>query len=153
MQVYRIAQEQYAEDLTGNGAKLFGGRWNSEGQFALYTSTTRALALLEVLAHVLPKMLKEKRYYLTSITIPDNSNIRHLKWEELPMGWNQNGQELALKKIGDQFLLEKTQLILSVPSVVMPEENNMVLNPMHKDFGKIKISNTRLLDFDVRHLQ
>ena len=60
MELYRITQEKYADDFSGNGARLYGGRWNSEGLYAVYTSASRALALLETLAHVPAKMLQEK---------------------------------------------------------------------------------------------
>jgi len=83
MELYRITQEQYADDLSGNGAKLFGGRWNSEGHPALYAASGRALALLETLAHTPAKMLDAKPYILVTIFVPDAIVVQEVDFEKL----------------------------------------------------------------------
>lgn len=150
MELYRIAQEKYAEDLSGNGARLFGGRWNSEGQFALYTSFTRSLALLETLAHTPAKLLQVKTYLLITLLIPDTTTIQSLETKKLPHGWNDVEISPFTQKTGDQFLIAKKNLGLAVPSVLMPEEFNYILNPLHVDFKKVKIINKRRIHFDKR---
>ena len=72
MEIYRIAQQLYAEDISGNGAKLYGGRWNSEGLTALYTSFSRSLALLETLAHTPAKMLQQRAQLLLQLMLQPN---------------------------------------------------------------------------------
>jgi len=150
MELYRIAQERYAEDLSGNGARLFGGRWNSEGQLTLYSSSTRTLALLETLAHTPAKLLQVKTYLLITLSIPDTAVIQTLETKKLPHGWDYVEISSFTQKTGDQFLLAKQNLALAVPSVLMPEEINYILNPLHVDFKKVKIIGKRRIHFDKR---
>jgi len=149
MELYRIAQEKYADDLSGNGARLFGGRWNSEGNFALYTSSTRALALLETLAHTPAKLLQTKVYRLVTLQVSEVL-IQGLDSKKLPAGWDTIEIRPFTQKTGDQFLLAKKNLLLAVPSVLLPEELNYVINPLHTDFKKVKIVNQRRIHFDKR---
>jgi len=123
MELFRIAKEKFATDLSGNGARLYGGRWNSEGVFAVYTSSTRALALLETLAHTPAKMLEVQSYLLIT---------------------------LSARTTGDQFLRDKKELLIAVPSVLVPEEFNYVINPLHAVMKRIKITHKRKIQFDKR---
>ncbi len=150
MEVFRIVQELYAGDLSGNGAKLFGGRWNSVGVPALYTSFSRSLALLETLAHTPSKMLGSKIYNLVTIDVPDNIFIDEITEPVLPPGWDEPAIHRFTQITGDRFLKEKKGMILSVPSVILPEERNYLLNPLHADFKKIKIVHSREIRFDKR---
>lgn len=150
MELYRIAQEKYADDLSGNGAKLFGGRWNSEGLFALYTSSSRSLALLETLAHTPAKMLDLKVYMLITLSLPDNTRLETLDKSKLSPGWDAPDTRLITKRIGDEFLKRKGSLLLAVPSVLMPEENNYLVNVLHADMKKMKIIFKRRIYFDAR---
>lgn len=150
MEAFRITQEKYANDLSGNGARLFGGRWNSEGLFAIYTSSTRALALLETLAHTPAKMLNEKNYILITLIIPDDLPIENVDKNKLVQGWDAPDTRPLTKKLGDDFLRSKNTLLLAAPSVLIPEENNFVINPLHPELKKIKIANKRRVHFDLR---
>ena len=150
MELFRIAQEKYAEDLSGNGARIYGGRWNSEGMFAVYTSSSRSLALLETLAHTPAKMLESKTYLLITIQIPDTIKPNRIELENLPSGWDAPDTRPVTKKRGDQFLRGKQGLLLAVPSILMPEENNFVLNPLHTDMRKARIVHKRKISFDRR---
>jgi RES domain-containing protein len=150
MEIYRITQKEYAEDLSGNGARLFGGRWNSEGFFALYASSTRSLALLETLAHTPAKFLDIKEYQLITISIPDNTATEKIALENLLTGWDAPDTRPFTKRKGDLFLGEKKTLLLAVPSVMMPEEINYVLNPLHEAMKQVKIINRRRIFFDKR---
>jgi RES domain-containing protein len=150
MEVYRIAQEPFADDLSGNGARLFGGRWNSEGLFALYTSTSRALALLETLAHSPAKMLLQKNYILVTLFITETSKVQVISLDELPLGWDAPDTRPITKNLGDTFLRNQNHLLLSVPSVLMPEERNIILNPLHNDIKKVRIKHKRRIVFDNR---
>ena len=150
MELFRITQEKYAEDLSGNGARLFGGRWNSEGLFAIYTSSSRSLALLETLAHTPAKMLQERIYILVTLSVPDAVKPEEIDREKLTAGWDAPDTRPLTKKIGDKFLRNKSGLLLIVPSVLMPEENNYILNPSHPDIKKVKLVNKRRIHFDAR---
>lgn len=150
MEIYRITQREYAEDLSGNGARLFGGRWNSEGVFALYTSSTRSLALLETLAHTPAKFLDLREYQLITIAVPDGLLSEKIDVKDLMPGWDAPDTRRFTKKLGDAFLLNGRGLILEVPSVMMPEENNYLINPLHEAMKQVKISARRKIFFDKR---
>jgi RES domain-containing protein len=150
MEIYRITQQEFAEDLTGNGARLFGGRWNSEGFFALYTSSSRSLALLETLAHTPAKFLDVRVYHLITLSVPDNILTQKISFKNLLPGWDAPDTRPFTKKMGDAFLSNKKNLMLEVPSVMMPEEINYVINPLHKDMNQVKMVNQRRIYFDKR---
>lgn len=150
MELYRITQEKYADDLSGNGARIFGGRWNSEGLFAVYTSAYRSLALLETLAHTPSKIFISKAYLLITLSVPDSIHPEEIDKAKLIAGWDAPDTRPVTKKVGDKFLRSKSGLLLCVPSVLMPEENNYLINPLHADIRKIKIINKRKLQFDTR---
>lgn len=150
MEVFRITQEQFSDDLTGNGSRLFGGRWNSEGLFAVYVSSSRSLALLETLAHLPPKMLDVKVYNLITISISSDVFSEEISLTSLADGWDAPEAQLYTKGIGDRFLRNNKALMLSVPSVMIPEERNYVLNPLHNRMKKVKIVNKRRVHFDKR---
>ena len=156
MELYRISQEAFSADLTGNGAKTFGGRWNSIGIAALYAASSRSLALLETLAHTPAKMLQLKPYILIGLYIPDQPSMDEITVNDLPTDWDNTDIQDYTTGMGDSFLLAKKKLLLSVPSVLMPEENIYVINPLHADMNKVKIIQKRQIDFDrrvERHLQ
>ena len=153
MEVYRIAQELYADDLSGNGSRLFGGRWNSEGFYALYTSANRSLALLETLAHVQAKFFRNKKYILATVLIPDKPSIKILRQKDLPTNWDALDIFQTTQKIGDHFLEEQKNLILQVPSVLMPEEHNYVINPLHPAMKQVKIVYQRQIEFNDRMMK
>src|SRR6185437_7258231 len=112
---YRITQEKYAEDLSGNGSRIFGGRWNSEGVFALYTSSSRSMALLETLAHTPAKMLNANNYQLITLSLPDSIEPVGILLSSLPGGWDAPDTRPFTKRIGDTFINENKALLLSVP--------------------------------------
>jgi RES domain-containing protein len=148
--IYRITQEAYAHDLSGNGARLYGGRWNSEGFYALYAASSRSLALLETLAHAPAKMLQQKIYLLVTIEVPDKVLTEEITVNKLATNWDVPDIRQYTQRMGDAFLLGKKGLLLSVPSVLVPEENNYVLNPLHPDFKKVRITHSRRIGFDKR---
>lgn len=150
MELFRITQELYSEDLSGNGSFVYGGRWNSEGNYALYTSSSRSLALLETLAHVPAKLLRSKPYLLITLSVPGKEFMQKISIENLSTGWNAIDAPLFTKRMGDRFLLQRKDLLLEVPSVLIPEENNFILNPLHAGMKKVKIIHKRRIVFDSR---
>ncbi len=142
MEVYRIVQEKYADDLTGLGSYTYGGRWNAIGTYALYTSTTRALALLELLAHVPTHLVKAKNYILLTLELPQDL-LSHRKILKLSMV-----SQMVLE--GDKILKQNDLLFFLAPSVIVPEEMNIILNPTYVDYEKVTIKESRTLDIDTR---
>jgi len=148
MILYRITNCEYADDLGGTGARLFGGRWNSEGKSMLYLASSRALAVLEVLVHLPPLMIPDN-YCLVEIDVPDSS-ITEMKTEDLPADWKDVSPPASLKQIGNKFLKKKEHLLMKVPSSIVPMEYNYLLNPHHADIKKVKVIKKENFSFDER---
>ncbi len=148
MIVYRISKCVYASDLTGEGARLAGGRWNSRGIPAIYTSESRALCALEVAVH-LPLKLAPKDYCLSVMEIPA-SLIFQPDNELLPDRWNHIPHTDASQKYGDAFLQSNQYMALRVPSAIVPEEYNVIINPRHPEISTIKIHDVLSFPFDER---
>lgn len=152
MYLYRIARTSYANDLSGNGARLYGGRWNSEGYYALYTASTRALAILETLVHSSLPLLRAADFSLITLHVPDDIAFQAIDSSVLPKGWNAWNFMRTTRKTGDDFLQKGAHLLLRVPSVLIPEEMNWVLNPRHHLMQQVQITTIRALDLDNRLL-
>jgi RES domain-containing protein len=148
MELYRITQESYSTDLSGKGSRIFGGRWNSEGHHALYTSASRSLALLETLAHIPAKFFRTKKYILVTVFVPDKASLKAIKEKDLPKNWDALDIQHVSQKIGDNFLEEKKSLLLRVPSVLMPEEFNYIINPLHSFMKQVKVIHQREVKFN-----
>lgn len=139
--VWRIAADtaQYlADDLSGGGAKATGGRWNARDQAVLYTSTTRALACLETVVHLNAGGLPLNRY-LVEIAIPDPvwAAARRETEASLPVGWDAEPASLTSIQFGTDWLRAKGSALLILPSVIVPEEFNVLINPAHPDAAGI----------------
>lgn len=148
MLLYRISSPQYAGDLSGNGAKLYGGRWNDKGVAMVYLASTRALAMMELLVHLRPDDL-ERAYTITVFEVPDNK-IYKLDLSLLPNEWKTDENKHLLAKLGRKFVDESKFLLMEVPSVLVEEESNYVLNPLHIDAAKVKLVSQRSFSFDHR---
>jgi RES domain-containing protein len=149
MIVYRLCRKSYANDLSGHGAELNGGRWNGKGLAALYTSSSRALSTIEMIVHV-PAGIIPKDYCLISIAIPDDTPQKTIGPKDLPDRWNSNPISVSTQRIGNTFLTEQKELVLKVPSAIIKEEWNYIINPLHMDFQKVKIFATEPFAFDLR---
>jgi RES domain-containing protein len=147
MIVYRIANENYKNDLSGNGAALYGSRWNSPGRRMLYTSQYISLSILESLVHIDKKFIPANQYLL-HISIPDTKDVKTITRAAIKKDWRTNIE--YSRWVGDQFIRSAEFLILKVPSVVVDQENNFLLNPVHPDYKKVKIVNAELLQLDQR---
>lgn len=143
MLVYRISNSKYASDLSGRGAFLYGGRWNSEGVSALYTSENRSLALLELMVHTPAKLLALGDYTILTIRLSSENPL-----VEAPDP-NLIGRD-ASRQWGDAFLTGSTKLAFKSPSIIMPKENNIIINPRHKSQNSINLMNLEVLKFDER---
>ncbi|MDP5190389.1 RES family NAD+ phosphorylase [Rheinheimera baltica] len=143
--IYRLVHTKWASQaFDGEGARLYGGRWNSKGQLCIYTAGTEALAMLEVLVH-LNNRIALAQYRLFQLTLQDTDLLR-IGINSLPLSWREQPATAETARIGDSWLTECASLALAVPSVVAPRDNNILLNPQHKDFNQC-ISNITELDF------
>jgi len=147
MTVYRISDCRFIRDLSGRGAALYGGRWNSKDTYMVYTAQSRALALLEAVVHM--GKMPGSNYCMVSINIPDGS-ILSFPMDKLPNGWQNNPSPDYIKRIGDNFIRSNKLLALEVPSSLMMEEHNYLLNPAHPDFGKVRVVSERNIKMDER---
>lgn len=148
MRVYRIARSAY-QALDGEGARLYGGRWNSPGRAMIYTSGTLALAALEYLVHVEPENAPDDLVALT-IEIPEASSVRVVTTDELPLHWERATDIGACKAIGDKWLVRSKGLVLQVPSAPVPSEHNYLINPAVEAMSLVKIVGKRRFVFDPR---
>ena len=147
MKVYRISKCKYIDDLSGTGSATFAGRWHSKGTHVLYTAATPSLALLESVAHMAKVALDG--YCMITLDIPTDT-IQEPEIQSMPDNWQQNPSPDSLKVFGDLFILKNEGLELKLPSVIMPEDFNYLINPNHKDFKKVKVLSKRNLFIDGR---
>ena len=147
MIVYRFTNTRYKDDISGTGAKLYGGRWNEVGIAALYTSSTISLSLLEVLVNA--QTLKDlESLSMIKIEIPKTVEGSIQKLSNLKEDWIEDFD--YSRWIGSRFLKEGTNLVLECPSAVITEEKNYVINTEHKDFQKVKLLGSGAFRFDER---
>lgn len=149
MEIFRLSRKQFASVLSGKGAAIKGARWNSVGVELIYTAMNRSLAMAEVAVHFSLATLP-KDFMMITIFIPDNISLLKLNVEDLPKSWNAFPHPDSTQKIGDQFVYENKFCVLQIPSVVTKGDYNLLLNPYHKDFKKIKIISAERVPFDKR---
>jgi RES domain-containing protein len=129
------------------GAKLYGGRWNRKGTAVVYTSESRALCALEVLANA-DELAGD--YVATPIEIPDDIAVTVIPISDLPPGWNASPPIDATRQIGTNWAVGLRAAVLSVPSAVIPQERNYIFNPAHPDFQRIRFFDPEPFYFDDR---
>lgn len=151
MLLYRISGTKRIKDLSGEGARLYGGRWNLKGTPILYTSDSTALATLETLVHSPLHLMPSGRSIIT-LNLPDDLTVSNLSTQDLPTKWWINPAPLELAKIGQQWFQQQLSVALVVPSSVTPsaEGRNYLLNPQHPDFTQIEIVKVSQYDYDDR---
>lgn len=149
MELYRLTPNQFGSVLSGRGAALSGARWNSAGTEIIYTSSSRSLAMVEVLVHLTVVDLPVNIMMLT-IKVPDHLRYLEILPKDLPLQWNQFPPSKRTQKIGDKFVIERKNCLLKVPSVVTKGDFNFLINPAHPDFASIKIVEYEPFSFDNR---
>lgn len=148
MIVYRIGKTIHANDLSGEGARLNGGRWNHAGTSCIYSSESRALSVLEFSSNVSLDLIPRDLSF-TSIDIPDNSWIE-LSISDLPADWNDTVTPVSTKDFGTHLLKQTGSLALKIPSVIIPQEFNYLINPIHQDISKVSIKEIVDFAYDLR---
>jgi RES domain-containing protein len=145
----RIVAEELADTaFDGEGARRYGGRWNSVGVPMVYASEHQSLAALELRVHI-DKTRMRKRYKCFTIRF-DESLLKVFRPADLPRDWLQEPPPPSLQELGDDWMASGASLILAVPSVIIPKELNYLINPQHPDFGKLKIDPPTDFAFDPR---
>jgi RES domain-containing protein len=144
--VYRIGSAKYPAN-DGEGAKLYGGRWNHKGTPMIYCAATASLCALEVLANSanLPT-----RMVLVEIEIPESVVITRFEANIFPPGWDAAVPSPATQNVGTEWAKHLSAAIAEVPSVIVQREHNYLLNPLHTDFRKIKFAKPEPFVFDPR---
>jgi RES domain-containing protein len=146
--IVRAARRQSA--FTGEGARVYGGRWNSRGTAVVYVSEHESLAALELFVHLTP--LSPNNRYLSFRLQWDDKLTEYFSVKDLPRDWNAEPPTFQTMQIGDEWVRAAKSVALAVPSVLSTSEVNFLLNPKHLDFKKIKISQPIEYRFDSRLL-
>jgi len=146
---FRIVQAHWAASaMSGEGARLHGGRWNPPGMAAVYLAESRALAALEILVHA-PREAIRLEWRVIEVEMPDEW-IEIAKPEDLPGDWRDLPSSPGARRFGAAWLRECKSPALSLPSVVVPEERALMVNPLHPDFIKLRVSEPQVFRFDPR---
>lgn len=148
---WRLAKTRFVNQaFDGEGAYLFGGRWNSRGTRMVYTAQSIALAVLEILAHI--KEVGVLSAYSQCAAHFDESLVAALDVSDLPTNWRDYPAPRELQLIGDDWITGRSSLVLKVPSVLVTSESNYLINPLHPDFASMKVGKPEPFDFDPRLL-
>lgn len=148
MLLYRVGATKFAGDLTGEGAKINGGRWNHPGISCIYSGVSRALVLLEYSAHVSIHNIK-RALSITTFSAPDDAGIT-LKTADLPGNWKAFPHPKETRDLGSALLTSHASLIIQIPSVIIEEEHIFLINPGHPRAGEIKVLDITDYAYDIR---
>lgn len=147
--VYRIVKARWlASAFDGDAAKIFPGRWNSRGIPMVYTAGSRALALLETLAHYRAEDLVREHFQIVEVIL--SKECIDKKRRRLPKDWQTFPAPVSTRKIGDRWVSQNISLAMAVPSVIVPREYNYLLNPRHPDFSKVVFMRPERVAIDSR---
>jgi RES domain-containing protein len=154
MHLFRVSPVKFARDTSGEGARLYGARWNPKGIPVLYTATTGSLAVLESLVHASQNEGPVSRVLVT-YELPDTVSVNRVELDQLPAQWSSNPPPSGLATIGKGWADQGKDLVLLVPSAVLPfgDELNALVNPRHPDFDQLQIVDVRPYLFDERLLK
>ena len=145
--LWRLTKAQYAASaFDGEGARLYGGRWNSPGHAVVYLAGSLALAALEILVHV--KSQRELEGYVKFRVQAPEDFVSEVA--ALPPNWQQGRAPDETRAIGDAWLEAAETPLLRVPSAIIPEEHNYLLNPRHPRFGEVIMGKAEPFSFDLR---
>lgn len=156
MRIWRICRAPYAaEAFSGEGARRFGGRWNSRGVPMVYTSSSLSLAAIELFVHLEPGLAPSDLVYLSAI-LPEGEPARTFYQAELPSGWWTDSVADGMpnpREMGDAWIRDRSSLALEVPSVPIRAEWNVLLNPLHPRMSELQIQTAEPFVFDARMFQ
>ncbi len=147
MIVYRITGKKHANDISGIGAAMYGGRWNKKGSPVLYTGESKEIALLETIVHTPPAIIPALD--IITIEIPDDS-IEEISIKDLPDNWTNYPAPEILAEIAENWIESYVSIALKVPSCIIHSSNNYILNCRHPEYNKVKIIDQKGFHFDSR---
>ena len=151
IRAWRLIKVEHANDaFAGEGARRGGGRWNSKGVRVVYASGSLSLAALEVMVHT--HFYSALKYYVCIPIDFDPSLSQSITIEDLPDTWKADPIPQSLKNMGDRWIYNQESVILKVPSVIIPVEYNVLINPSHPDIEKVVIHSPQKFAFDPRLL-
>ena len=150
MRIWRLCHQRFAASaFDGEGARLYGGRWNHKGLPLVYCSATLSLAVLEVLVHH-RVAIPPQDFVAVPAELPARLKITTLTMNDLPAAWQQDPAPAHLQELGSDWLRNASSVALAVPSVLVPQEYNYLLNPRHQDFARLVIGQPEPFPFDAR---
>jgi RES domain-containing protein len=149
MDAFRLARKKYPIELSGKGASIAGARWNSKGTEIIYCAQSRALAMAEVVVHLSLATLPSD-FVMLKIDIPDDIPMETIEVSQLESNWSVFPSGFSTQLLGDDFVRRNGTCVLKVPSAVVQGDFNFLINPHHKDFEKIKITEQMDFPFDKR---
>jgi RES domain-containing protein len=149
---WRIVKTRYQSNaFDGEGSRLYAGRWNSKGVRVVYISENISLALLELLIHLNESNILN-RFSLCSVHF-DEKLVSRIDRSTLPKNWKASPIPPETQLIGDTWAKNLESAVLSVPSVIVEQESNYIINPLHPDFRKIRIADPVPFSLDTRLLR
>ncbi|HJW13678.1 MAG TPA: RES family NAD+ phosphorylase [Thermoanaerobaculia bacterium] len=148
MQLWRLCRKKYVA-FDGEGARLAGGRWNRRGTAVVYTSATLSLAVLEYFVN-LPASVAPPDLVMVRADLAEGLAVKSLDAAGLPRNWRQYPAPESLAEMGSRWAEEGKTPVLAVPSAVVPQEKNYLLNPAHPDFRRITIGRPEPFSLDLR---
>ena len=149
MEVYQLSRRKFTDNLSGKGSSLKGARWNSTGVELIYSASNRSLAMAEVAVHLTLATLPID-YVMMAVFIPDDISVQKINLSDLPSNWNTFPHPANTQVIGNKFVSENKYCIIQVPSSVIKGDFNILINPNHPEFTKIRIISIDRFPFDER---
>lgn len=150
LSLWRLVKAKHAaRAFDGEGARRYGGRWNERGTAVVYLGGTLSLAALETFVHLTAADAR-LAFSAIQILVPDDATITALSPERLPANWRVEPPPDETKAIGTEWIRSAASLLLRVPSVIVPQEANYLLNPAHEDFRRLTIRRPQTFGFDER---
>jgi RES domain-containing protein len=150
VRVYRAFQTKHEPAaFSGEGARRYGGRWNSPGVPVVYTAENFSLALLEIMVNVSNSHIPVDMVYAT-VDIPDDVALDTLDPNVLPANWFEYPAPAECQRLGDRWAASGSSVGLRVPSAIARIEKNVLLNPAHRDFARLTIGESDTLSIDAR---
>lgn len=144
-----VKERQAAKAFTGEGARLYGGRWNHVGTPVVYAGQSLSLCALELFVHLGPGDVRLRFAYFR-LEIPDRLVVESFRGEALPPDWRSEPAPDSTRDLGTRWAESGRSTVFRVPSVIVPIEDNYVLNPHHPDFRRIRIFPPEPFGFDPR---
>jgi RES domain-containing protein len=149
--VWRICEATFAESaFSGEGASIVGGRWNSKGKQMVYTAEHLSLAILELFVHLNVPNVERDFFVAIKAEIPDNLDVEYMNIDRLASDWYLSSSKSSLQALGDEWMDSTRTPILAVPSAIVPQEFNYLINPLHPQFDRLIIARPQPFNFDTR---